>query len=109
MSDVLTRTEFWEPCAITAIVFMTVVSFVGWWYQRRMRDMFTRGESAAVRRFERIGTELLTQMPLAVIADIDRPEFDSQFAKEARPIPFDAPSLLVTSEPGYGISEADAS
>ncbi|OIW35394.1 hypothetical protein CONLIGDRAFT_56785 [Coniochaeta ligniaria NRRL 30616] len=31
---------YWKPCAITAIVFMTVVSFVGWWYQRRMRDMF---------------------------------------------------------------------
>lgn len=31
---------YWKPCAITAIVFMSVVSFVGWWYQRRMRDMF---------------------------------------------------------------------
>lgn len=31
---------YWKPCAITAIVFMTIVSFVGWWYQRRMRDMF---------------------------------------------------------------------
>lgn len=30
----------WKPCAITAIVFMSVVSFVGWWYQRRMRDVF---------------------------------------------------------------------
>ncbi|KJR85215.1 uncharacterized protein SPSK_08329 [Sporothrix schenckii 1099-18] len=30
----------WKPCAITAIVFMSVVSFVGWWYQRRMRDLF---------------------------------------------------------------------
>ncbi|OAA60971.1 hypothetical protein SPI_04995 [Niveomyces insectorum RCEF 264] len=32
---------FWKPCAITAIVFMSIVSFVGWWYQRRMRDLFT--------------------------------------------------------------------
>lgn len=31
---------YWKPCAITAIVFMSFVSFVGWWYQRRMRDMF---------------------------------------------------------------------
>ena len=32
---------YWKPCAITAIAFMTFVSFVGWWYQRRMRDLFT--------------------------------------------------------------------
>lgn len=32
---------YWEPCGITAIAFMTFVSFVGWWYQRRMRDLFT--------------------------------------------------------------------
>ncbi|KAI1872646.1 hypothetical protein JX265_005526 [Neoarthrinium moseri] len=32
--------RYWEPCAITAIVFLAVVSFIGWWYQRRMRDLF---------------------------------------------------------------------
>lgn len=32
---------YWKPCAITAISFMTFVSFVGWWYQRRMKDIFT--------------------------------------------------------------------
>lgn len=32
---------YWGPCAVTAISFMSVVSFVGWWYQRRMRDLFT--------------------------------------------------------------------
>lgn len=32
---------YWEPCGITAIAFMTFVSFVGWWYQRRMKDLFT--------------------------------------------------------------------
>lgn len=31
---------FWKPCAITAIAFMSFVSFVGWWYQRRTRDVF---------------------------------------------------------------------
>lgn len=31
---------YWKPCAITAIAFMTLVSFVGWWYQRRMKDLF---------------------------------------------------------------------
>ncbi|KAK0375325.1 hypothetical protein CLIM01_07324 [Colletotrichum limetticola] len=33
-------TTYWEPVAIAAIAFMAVVSFVGWWYQRRMRDVF---------------------------------------------------------------------
>ncbi|KUI57838.1 hypothetical protein VP1G_05161 [Cytospora mali] len=33
--------KYWKPCAITAIAFMTFVSFVGWWYQRRMKDLFT--------------------------------------------------------------------
>ncbi|KAL1851729.1 hypothetical protein Daus18300_012414 [Diaporthe australafricana] len=32
---------YWEPCGITAIAFMTFVAFVGWWYQRRMKDLFT--------------------------------------------------------------------
>lgn len=31
----------WKPCAIAAIFFMGIVSFIGWWYQRRMRDLFT--------------------------------------------------------------------
>lgn len=31
---------YWKPCAITAIAFMSFVSFVGWWYQRRLRDLF---------------------------------------------------------------------
>ncbi|KXH44389.1 hypothetical protein CSIM01_13284 [Colletotrichum simmondsii] len=33
-------TTYWEPVAIAAIAFMAVVSFIGWWYQRRMRDVF---------------------------------------------------------------------
>ncbi|OHE93608.1 hypothetical protein CORC01_11107 [Colletotrichum orchidophilum] len=33
-------TKYWKPVAIAAIAFMAVVSFVGWWYQRRMRDVF---------------------------------------------------------------------
>ncbi|CAK7208906.1 hypothetical protein SBRCBS47491_000256 [Sporothrix bragantina] len=40
-ADMIRESELmWKPCAITAIVFMSVVSFVGWWYQRRMRDLF---------------------------------------------------------------------
>lgn len=34
----------WKPCAITAIVFMACVSFIGWWYQRRMRDLFRQSK-----------------------------------------------------------------
>lgn len=33
--------RYWEPLAIAAILFMGMVSFVGWWYQRRTRDLFT--------------------------------------------------------------------
>ncbi|KAJ4393500.1 hypothetical protein N0V93_002712 [Gnomoniopsis smithogilvyi] len=33
--------KYWKPLAIAAICFMGVVSFVGWWYQRRTRDLFT--------------------------------------------------------------------
>lgn len=36
--------EYWVPCAVTAIIFMMVVGFMAWWYQRRMRDMFTERE-----------------------------------------------------------------
>lgn len=39
-SMILDAQEFWKPCAITAIAFMSFVSFVGWWYQRRTRDVF---------------------------------------------------------------------
>lgn len=37
---ILDAQKFWKPCAITAIAFMSFVSFVGWWYQRRTRDVF---------------------------------------------------------------------
>lgn len=33
--------RYWEPLAIAAILFVGIVSFVGWWYQRRTRDLFT--------------------------------------------------------------------
>ncbi|CZR51374.1 uncharacterized protein PAC_01249 [Phialocephala subalpina] len=32
--------RYWIPCAITAIVFLAVVTFCGWWYQRRLRGLF---------------------------------------------------------------------
>ncbi|KAF6845311.1 hypothetical protein CMUS01_00256 [Colletotrichum musicola] len=55
--------DYWEPAAITAIVFMAVVSFVGWWYQRRMRDVFGQ-----------------------LVKKIDEPKFDRQDAKDRRPL-----------------------
>lgn len=46
MYPVLTcgRLEYWKWGAITAIGFMAFVSFLGWWYQRRMRLRFTERE-----------------------------------------------------------------
>ncbi|KAH6843256.1 hypothetical protein B0I37DRAFT_437426 [Chaetomium sp. MPI-CAGE-AT-0009] len=49
---------YWAPCAITGIVFMTCVSFIGWWYQRRTRHIFKQ----LVRkidnpRFDRLDTQ----------------------------------------------------
>lgn len=39
-SMIVDAQRFWKPCAITAIAFMSFVSFVGWWYQRRTRGVF---------------------------------------------------------------------
>ncbi|EPE28037.1 hypothetical protein GLAREA_04828 [Glarea lozoyensis ATCC 20868] len=32
--------KYWVPSAITAILFLALVTFCGWWYQRRLRGMF---------------------------------------------------------------------
>lgn len=32
--------RYWLPCGITATLFLGVVSFCGWWYQRRLRGLF---------------------------------------------------------------------
>ncbi|KAH8675456.1 hypothetical protein BX600DRAFT_534925 [Xylariales sp. PMI_506] len=62
--DMITSAEnYWKPCAITAIVFMAVVSFVGWWYQRRMRDVFSQ-----------------------MVQDIDNSNFDRDDTRRARPL-----------------------
>lgn len=52
-SMILDAQRFWKPCAITAIAFMSFVSFVGWWYQRRTRDVFM----GIVRDIEKHGRE----------------------------------------------------
>lgn len=46
MLSVLTcgRLEYWKWGAITAISFMAFASFLGWWYQRRMRLRFAERE-----------------------------------------------------------------
>lgn len=32
--------KYWVPSAITAILFLALVTFCGWWYQRRLRGLF---------------------------------------------------------------------
>jgi hypothetical protein len=32
--------KYWASCGITATMFLGVVAFCGWWYQRRLRDLF---------------------------------------------------------------------
>ncbi|KAF2996380.1 hypothetical protein E8E14_004778 [Neopestalotiopsis sp. 37M] len=55
--------QYWEPCAITAIIFLAVVSFIGWWYQRRMRDVFAD-----------------------LVRNIDAPKYDRDDTRLARPL-----------------------
>ncbi|KAK0100335.1 hypothetical protein ONS96_007616 [Cadophora gregata f. sp. sojae] len=32
--------RYWLACGITATLFLAVVCFCGWWYQRRLRGLF---------------------------------------------------------------------
>ncbi|PMD24900.1 hypothetical protein NA56DRAFT_461360 [Hyaloscypha hepaticicola] len=34
--------KYWKSCGITATIFLGAVAFCGWWYQRRLRDVFRR-------------------------------------------------------------------
>ena len=34
--------RYWKSCGITAVLFLGAVAFCGWWYQRRLRDLFRR-------------------------------------------------------------------
>jgi hypothetical protein len=34
--------KYWKSCRITATLFLGAVAFCGWWYQRRLRDVFRR-------------------------------------------------------------------
>ncbi|CAG8954330.1 hypothetical protein HYFRA_00005953 [Hymenoscyphus fraxineus] len=38
--EIFDAQKYWIPCAITAILFLGLVSFCGWWYQRRLRGLF---------------------------------------------------------------------
>ncbi|TAQ83562.1 hypothetical protein B7494_g8116 [Chlorociboria aeruginascens] len=38
--EIHSANTYWKACAITATVFLGVVSFCGWWYQRRLRGLF---------------------------------------------------------------------
>ncbi|KAK6071230.1 hypothetical protein SCUP515_08044 [Seiridium cupressi] len=51
--------QYWMPCAITAIMFLAVVSFIGWWYQRRMRDVFAElVRNIDVQKYDRHDTRM---------------------------------------------------
>jgi len=38
--NIQTANKYWIPTGITATLFLGVVSFCGWWYQRRLRGLF---------------------------------------------------------------------
>ncbi len=38
--QIKTAATYWKACAITATIFLGVVCFGGWWYQRRLRGLF---------------------------------------------------------------------
>lgn len=42
--------KYWIPSAITAILFLAIITFSGWWYQRRLRGVFHKlvGELGSV-------------------------------------------------------------
>lgn len=40
--DIHKAKTFWTGTGITAVVFLTAVSYVGWWYQKRMRCEFRK-------------------------------------------------------------------
>ena len=40
--DIHRAKTFWKGTGITAVVFLTFVSFVGWWYQKRLRYQFKK-------------------------------------------------------------------
>lgn len=100
-----TYTVYWKPCAITAIIFMSIVSFVGWWYQRRMRDTFTTCMSLLYSLCR--GRAKPAFSP--VVKEIDQPGFETEYAKEARHTPIDGPSLVISSSERHVGSVSDAS
>jgi hypothetical protein len=38
--EIRDASTYWKACAVTATLFLGVVSFCGWWYQRRLRGLF---------------------------------------------------------------------
>ena len=40
--DIHRARTFWKGTGITAVMFLTVVTFIGWWYQKRMRCEFKK-------------------------------------------------------------------
>ena len=40
--DIDRAKTYWKGTGITAVVFLTIVSYIGWWYQKRMRCEFRK-------------------------------------------------------------------
>ena len=40
--DIHKSKTFWKGTGVTAVVFLTSVSFIGWWYQKRLRYQFKK-------------------------------------------------------------------
>ena len=40
--DIHKSRTFWKGTGVTAVVFLTSVSFIGWWYQKRLRYQFKK-------------------------------------------------------------------
>ena len=80
--EIKDASTYWKACAITAILFLGVVSFCGWWYQRRLRGMFRW-------QVKRIGNP-----------DCEREDISSGGARRARARPPPAGTKLITMELG---------
>jgi hypothetical protein len=39
--EIKDASTYWKACAVTATLFLGTVTFCGWWYQRRLRGLFT--------------------------------------------------------------------
>ncbi|KAH8657575.1 hypothetical protein BGZ60DRAFT_434531 [Tricladium varicosporioides] len=90
--EIVDAGKYWVPCAITAILFLALVTFGGWWYQRRLRGLFRK-------LVGQIGETRLDREDIKAVVSSDR-EGQSQLQLihgHAKDIPYSAAS----EEPVY--------